>query len=150
MRSHAVIRAALALAVGCSAPDLGSSEPAITEGADDGADPAVVGLLFDGDAQPLRCTGTLIDERVVLTAAHCGADVDPSAVGVFFGSDLGTGGTRVALLDAIAHPDYADSADHDLALLLLADPPPSLRSLSRPTRAWLRRLRSRCASSASA
>jgi hypothetical protein len=94
----------------------------ITQGIPDDADPAVVAIVrTDGT---LRCSGTVIAERVVLTAAHCGVHVDPSAYRVFFGSELGAGIT-IDIVEAIAHPAFDDTESHDVALVLLAEPSPA-------------------------
>jgi hypothetical protein len=95
----------------------------LTQGTPTDGDPAVVAIIrTDGT---LRCSGTVIAERVVLTAAHCGVHVDPSAYRVFFGSVLGETGTTIDIVEAIAHPAFDDTELHDLALVLLADDSPA-------------------------
>ena len=95
----------------------------LTQGAPDDADPAVVAIVrADGVAQ---CTGTVIAERVVLTAAHCGVQVDPSAYRVFFGAQISGAGITIDIVEAVAHPAYDDTEAHDLALVLLAEASPS-------------------------
>lgn len=95
----------------------------ITQGTPDDADPAVVAIVrTDGT---LRCSGTLIAERVVLTAAHCGVHVDPAAYRVVFGSDLAAAVTTIDIVEAIAHPAFDDTETHDLALVLLAESAPA-------------------------
>ena len=63
-------------------------------------------LLRDGSGQQLGfCSGTVIDRRAVLTAAHCvGSDV--STVLVFQGS-----GATVASASFSAHPSYRQTAN---------------------------------------
>ena len=59
-------------APGSEAPASDARQAAITNGAGDANDAAVVALLTaDG---LLQCSGTLIAPHVVLTAAHCGID----------------------------------------------------------------------------
>ena len=53
----------------------GTSRP-VTGGTPTGGDPAVVAIVFADDLTALRCTGTVVSERVVLTAAHCGVQWD--------------------------------------------------------------------------
>ncbi len=104
---------------------------AITQGIATDADPAVVAIVrTDGT---LRCSGTVIAERVVLTAAHCGVHVEPSAFRVLFGNELGTT-TAIEVVEAIAHPAFDATESHDLALVLLADaalaPPVAMSSIA--------------------
>ncbi len=94
-----------------------AARASIRDGVDDPGDPAVVAIVDEIGA--LRCTGTVVQERVVLTAAHC-VPADPAARFVVFGPFVE--GDPVALLDAVAHPDWSGDADGDVGLLLLAEP----------------------------
>lgn len=116
--------------VGClAAPDEAAvaAIAGITAGAPTEGDPAVVAIVRADAPATLRCTGTLVADRVVLSAAHCRVQDAPREMEVFLGSSLRGAGTRVAILDAVAHPAYDESADADLALLLLAEPAPTDR-----------------------
>lgn len=114
---------------------------AIVDGTLDSGDPAVVAIgarrIGCGDVLGVRCTGTLIAPRLVLSAAHCVKDPRlGSDLEVLFGSDASAPDVRVLRVTAVhTHPDFqADGDAADLAVLVLADtapvPPVSLGSES--------------------
>lgn len=103
-------------------------------------DPAIVALasrpLACGAEPEVRCTGVLIAPRVVLTAAHCVADMrlQWSVFDVYFGTDAAAhDGRWIPTTTALVHPDFdADSRAHDLALLLLAEPVEDIAPIALP------------------
>jgi hypothetical protein len=88
------------------------------------ADEAVVAIRYvDGE---LRCSGTLIAPRVVLTAGHCGVHAQNYwGFEVFVGPDVRGPGTRVPVVDAVRHPAFEPvSFANDVALLFLGQDVP--------------------------
>lgn len=133
---RAILPLAAVITVGCAPgePSLSSHEQPLIRGTPTDGYPAVVAIVSAADPTNVRCTGTVISERVVLTAAHCNVQFDPAAFAVFFGGDVRATGTLVPLVEARAHPEYDGTATHDVAMLLLehaAETPP-VRLLSSP------------------
>ena len=111
-----VVVASLAWGESARAEVVGSVSSAVTSAEPDRGDDAVVALVYAGERAP-RCTGSLIAEDVVLTAAHCVAKGQPSAV-LF-------GGASVPVADAFMHPTYdPQTFADDLAIVRLAFPVP--------------------------
>lgn len=83
---------------------------------------AVGALIYEGE---ILCTGTLIEEDVVLTAAHCFGDgVKPSEVSFFVGADLSRreDGELFLAANAQIHPKYdAQEVVNDIALVVLRE-----------------------------
>jgi hypothetical protein len=85
---------------------------------------AVGALLFQEYAWGNGCTGTLVADDVVLTAAHCvqdwyGNPIHPSQVRFALGEDA-LDPVAVINVDAVAaHPGYQGDAIHDVGVLLL-------------------------------
>jgi MYXO-CTERM domain-containing protein len=123
VKSAWIGRAAFVAASAVALPAYG-----LLQATDDPLDPAVVLTLAQGaDGSTVKCTGTVVASRTVLTAAHC---VAPSTVGrdarffVFLGAD-GRGvepgdPSTVAVASVDIDPDFdrgALATGHDLAVL---------------------------------
>lgn len=126
--------ALLPLASACAGPDGAAAlagapgaAPAIYGGevAAPGAWDAVVALYDDG----ALCTGTLVSPRVVLTAGHCLADLEPGEMPeIYFGGEVIEGQTLPVERYGI-HPDFCRRCDEDVNdfgfVVLAADQAPS-------------------------
>ncbi|MCB2076871.1 MAG: serine protease [Novosphingobium sp.] len=110
-----------------SVPANAASDSFITQGikSADGAWPWQV-RLFDGDQDTMGfCGGSLINERWVLTAAHCVEGGYIPVVG--YGANNLNKLQRVGVETVVIHPDYSLQAEEygDVALLKLAEPVPA-------------------------
>lgn len=87
----------------------------------DGAWPWQIALFQRGS---FICGGSIVQERWVVTAAHCVERAPASDFQVLAGTnDRASGGTRVAVSRVVVHPRYdRRTEDNDIALLQLASP----------------------------
>lgn len=104
-----------------SSEKIGTTQQAIVNGDDDNADPAVVALMLNGS---VYCTGVLLTNNVVATAAHCVTPTPPDQV--YFGSDPSKKkGTFIAVTTSRVHPDFdEDTLVNDIAVVGLASTAP--------------------------
>lgn len=92
----------------------------------------VVGLvMFMKDAQTgaegtATCTGTLISQKIILTAAHCVVEPSLQGIAVVFATDTekATQAEIRWVVDGTVHPDYKGETS-DLALLKISEAAPA-------------------------
>jgi len=95
--------------------------------------PSVVSLGLDAGAYSFSaCTANLISPRVLVTAAHCGAEIGEELVAefgvAFFGSDIWEPDQVIGFEQMILHPDYSPLVgntlpEFDLAVIVLEEAP---------------------------
>lgn len=140
MRSIPVLLGSVVLFACQSASEqVGTVADPITHASASTGDLAIVGLVYSlGEKDVINCTGTLVGEREVLTAAHCVTDFSPHSIVV--GDDL-PDGFQIAIHSWEAHPGFDDQTlELDLARLWLAEPtaiepidPRRARDVAEPT-----------------
>jgi len=121
---------------------LNSGAFAITYGVPDGGDhPNVAGVILEeaDGSKFLVCTGTLISETVVLTAAHC-IDAGVSYF-VSFDRDI-TSKSKLYPGTAYVHPGYtfAQNDPNDVAVIVFAQPVRGITPASLPSAGLFDRL----------
>lgn len=105
--------------------------------------PYVAALFYNanpGIVDPqLLCTGTLIDERHVLTAAHCVSDIDPESILVAFGTTDLRSAYVYGVADYEQHLRYTEPTNdsevalpNDIALLRLTEPVQNVKPVNLP------------------
>ena len=95
--------------------------------------PSVVSLGLDAGSYSFSaCTANLISPRVLLTAAHCGAEIGEDLVAefgvAFFGSDIWDAEQVIGFEDMLIHPEYTplegnQLPTYDIAVIVLEEEP---------------------------
>lgn len=128
MRRALELAVVMTLAAGCGVDltpaDVTARRDAVVGGGPEARYPAV-GYFMTGDSTDFLygpyCGATLIAPNLAVTAGHC-VDRSP-AHGVALGPDA----LRFAAKEVVVHPhfDTRDRFQHDMALVVLASPPPA-------------------------
>ncbi len=116
---------------GLSAQALGETDTEMIVGgaaAPDGKYPWQVRLYSSDDDVVGFCGGSIIDEKWILTAAHCLLDTDAVVVG--YGSNDRTKTTKIESEKIIVHPGYIAGEKADVALVKLKTPIPNAKAIA--------------------
>jgi secreted trypsin-like serine protease len=118
------------LAAALSGQALGQTDTEMIVGgtaAPDGAYPWQVRLYSSTDDQIGFCGGSIIDEKWILTAAHCLLNSDAVVVG--YGSNDRTKTTKIESEKIIVHPAYISGEKADVALVKLKEAIPGAKAI---------------------
>jgi len=133
-RAYIVVSRLLLLAGllgGLSGQALGETDTEMIVGGEpvpDGKYPWQVRLYSSDDDAVGFCGGSIIDEKWILTAAHCLLDTDAVVVG--YGSNDRTKTTKIESEKIIVHPGYIAGEKADVALVKLKKPIPDAKAIA--------------------
>src|SRR5262245_9666204 len=114
---------------GLSGQALGETDTKMITGgteAPEGKYPWQVRLYSSMDDNIGFCGGSIIDEKWILTAAHCLLDTDAVVVG--YGNNDRTKTTKIESEKIIVHPGYIAGEKADVALVKLKEPIPDAQA----------------------
>jgi secreted trypsin-like serine protease len=130
-RAYIVIRLLLlaGLIGGLGGQALGETDTKMITGgteAPEGKYPWQVRLYSSMDDKIGFCGGSIIDDKWILTAAHCLLDTDAVVVG--YGNNDRTQTTKIESEKIIVHPGYIAGEKADVALVKLKEPIPDAKA----------------------
>ena len=97
---------------------IGTDNSRIVGGSTYSGMPAVGALTYNGGAS---CTGTLIEPRKVLTAAHCVSGKSAAYMRFVIGPSVSSAQAVIRVKSLIPHPNYSSyNTTHDIGLVILA------------------------------
>jgi V8-like Glu-specific endopeptidase len=131
---HLILPIIIAVA-SLTAPPVHAQVSPIVSGEHEDEHDAVVGLGMDiGEIRFIACTGTLITPRLVLSAGHCGGDLDLDFIvdnaSAYFGRSADDVDEAIGFVDAWIHPDKRGLA-FDFGLIEL-----ERDAIAAPTALW--------------
>jgi trypsin len=130
-RSIFVVLAIGFMAANCSPVDsptqlVSQGRPIFYGSPDDNPAHTAVVAITNGPGTGYFCSGTLITDSVVLTAAHCVEGSSAGNVQIFFGSNAYSGGTYRQAADLDWHDDYDGwNIENDIGLIRMTSTAPA-------------------------
>jgi V8-like Glu-specific endopeptidase len=114
-----------ALLAGCAAPSPEAVNEGLIGGTLDDAHPGVVFLQIVVDPmlnQAARCTGTVVSDHVVVTAAHCLTETDLTRYTIFVGQNAHMPTATFTVSQVAADPKFVAQMGHDDGVVISTMP----------------------------